>query len=125
MNLAIDDDDSAYGFTLRHARSRRIGNQKLADVELADDVALMTDTMEGAKLLLDRLKIAAQSVGLVMNCSKTKYMTLNIAEAENSLVGSAGNQLEKVNDFVYLGAWIATADSDFKVRKAKGRLAIS
>ena len=35
-------------------------------------------------------------------------MTLNIPDEENSLVGSTGNQLEKVNDFVYLGAWIAT-----------------
>ena len=60
--------------------------------------------MEGAKLLLDRLEIAAQSVGLVMNCSKTKYMTQNIPEEESSLVGSIGNQLVNVNDFVYPGA---------------------
>ena len=70
-------------------------------------------------LLLDRLEIAAQSVGLVMNCSKTKFMTLNIPEEESSLVGSTGNQLEKVNDFVYLGAWIATTERDLRVRKAK------
>ena len=79
MTVAIDDD-SENGLTLRPARSRRIGSQKLADVEFADDVALITDTIEGAKLLLDRLEIAAQSVGLVMNCSKTKFMTLNIPE---------------------------------------------
>ena len=53
--------------TLRPARSRRIGSQQLADVEFADDVALITDTIVGAKLLLDRLEKAAQSVGLVMN----------------------------------------------------------
>ena len=67
MTVAIGDEDSEYGFTLRPARSRRIGSQKLADVEFADDVALITDTIEGAKLLLDRLEIAAQSVGLFMN----------------------------------------------------------
>ena len=119
MTVAIGDEDSEYGFTLRPARSRRIGSQKLADVEFADDVALITDTIEGAKLLLDRLEIAAQSVGLVMNCSKTKFMTLNIPEEESSLVGSTGNQLEKVDDFVYLGAWIATTERDLRVRKAK------
>ena len=48
MSLAIDDDDSDYGFTLRPARSGRIGSQKLADVEFTDDVALITDTIEGA-----------------------------------------------------------------------------
>ena len=96
--VAIDDEDSEYGFTLRTARSTRIGSQMLADVEIADDVALITDTIEGAKLLLDRLEIAAKSVGLVMNCFKTKFITLNIPEEESSLVGGAGNQLEKVND---------------------------
>ena len=88
----------------RPARSRRIGSQKLADVEFADDVALITDTKEGAKLLLDRREIVAQSVELVMNCSKskTKFMTLNIPKDDSSLVSGTGNQLEKVNGFVYL-----------------------
>ena len=94
MTVAIDDEDSEYGFTLRPARSRRIGSHKLADVEFADDVALITDNIEVAKLLLDRLEIAAQSVWQVMNCSKIKLMTSYILE-EISLVGSTGNQLEK------------------------------
>ena len=92
---------------------------KKSDVEFTDDVALMTDTIEGAKLLMDRLEIVAQSVGLVMNCSKAKFITLNIPEEESGLVDSTGNQLEKVNDFVYLGAWIATTERDLRVRKAK------
>ena len=46
-------------------------------------------------------------------------MTLNIPEEESRLVRSTGNQLEKVNDFVYLGAWIATTEKDLRVRKVK------
>ena len=46
-------------------------------------------------------------------------MTLNIPEEESSLVGSTGNQLEKVKNFVYLGALIATTERDLRVRKAK------
>ena len=47
-------------------------------------------------------------------------MTLNKPDEESSLVSSTGiNQLEKVNDFVYLGAWIATTERELKVRKAK------
>ena len=119
MSVTIDDD-SEYGFTPLPAESRRIGSQKLADVEFANYVSLTANTVEGAKLL-DKLEIAAQSVGLVMNCSKAKFMTLNIPEEESSLVGSYGNQLEKVNDFVPLGAWTATAERDQgpRVRKAK------
>ena len=41
MTVAIDDDHSEYGFTFRPTRSRRIGSQKLADLEFADDVALI------------------------------------------------------------------------------------
>ena len=52
------------------ARSRRIGAEKIGDIEFADDVALITDTIEGAKLLLDRLEKAALSVGLAMNDTK-------------------------------------------------------
>ena len=59
-------------FILRPARSRRIGAEQIADIQFADiqfsdDVALVTDTIEGAKLLLDRLNKAALSVGLSMN----------------------------------------------------------
>ena len=46
-------------------------------------------------------------------------MTLNIPEEESRLVGSTGNQLEKVNDFVYLGAWIAATERDLWFTKAK------
>ena len=57
----IDDDDSDFGFTLRPARCRRICAEKIADIEFADNVALITDTIEGANLLLDRLEKAALS----------------------------------------------------------------
>ena len=81
MTVTIDDDDSYSGFTLRHARSRRIGAEKIADVEFTDDFALVTDTLEGAKLLLDtvdRLKKAALSVGLAIRQVHKNKMFLNI-----------------------------------------------
>ena len=40
-------------------------------------------------------------------------------DCTSSLVSCSGNQLEKVTDFVYLGAWIATTERDLRVRKAK------
>ena len=46
-------------------------------------------------------------------------MTLNMTEEASSLDSCSGNQLEKVTDFVYLGAWIATTESVLQVRKAK------
>ena len=46
--------DKEHDITLGLARSRIIGSQELADVEFADDVALITDTIDGAKMLLNK-----------------------------------------------------------------------
>ena len=87
----------------------------------ADDVALVTDTIEGAQLLLalEGLRTAANSVGLAMNDSKTKFMTFNTPEEECVLASTTGNQLEHVTDFIYLGSWVATTEKDLRIRKAK------
>ena len=58
-------------------------------------------------------------MGLAMNDTKTKFITLNMTEEESCLDSRSGNQLEKVTDFVYLGAWIVTTERDLQVRKAK------
>ena len=39
-------------------QSRRIGAEKLADFEFADDVALVTDSIEEAQHLFKRLEVA-------------------------------------------------------------------
>jgi hypothetical protein len=117
--LTMDDDKTDSGFTLKPARSRRVLAEKLAEVEFADDVALVTDTIEGAQLFLERLETAANSVGLAMNNSKTKFMTINTPEEECVLASTTGNQLEHVSDFIYLGSWVATTEKDLRIRKAE------
>ena len=119
MTVAIDDDETDAGFTLKPAQSRRIGAEKLADVEFADDIALVTDSIEEAQHLLRRLEVAALSVGLAMNESKTEYMAVNTPVEECSLLSNSGGQLSHVSDFKYLGCWIATTERDFRIRKAK------
>ena len=84
MTVAIDDDETDAGFTIRPAQSRRIGAEKLADVEFADDVALVTDSIEDAQHLLRRQAVAS-SVGLAMNDSKTEFMTINTPVEECSI----------------------------------------
>ena len=42
MTVTIDDDDSYFGYTLSPARCRRIGAEKIAEIEFADDVALIS-----------------------------------------------------------------------------------
>ena len=108
------------GFTLKPRQSRRHPAEKLADVEFADDVALITESIKQAQEFLHSLEEAANAVGLHMNESKTKYLCVNTPRPIPApLVSSSGRVLEEVDDFVYLGSWIASSEHDFLVRKAK------
>ena len=118
MTVVIDEVPDA-GFTVRPARSRRVKAEKIVDADFADDIALITDTLSEAQALLDSLEAAASSIGLKLNDGKTKFMAINTPCEDGSLSTSAGSSLKKVNDFKYLGAWVATTEHDFIVRKAK------
>ena len=119
MRTALKDLD-APGFTLTLRQSRRHPAKKLSDVEFADDVALITETIKEAQKFLTSLEKAAECVGLHMNEGKTKYLCTNVPRPIPApLISSAGCVIEEVDDFVYLGSWIASSEHDFLVRKAK------
>ena len=108
------------GFTIKPRRSRRVKAVKLADTEFADDISLLTDSINEAQALLISLETVAADVGLKINESKTKYMALNIPDDGNKeLKTRSGETLKQEDDFVYLGAWIGSTEHDFVVRKAK------
>ena len=71
--------------------------------------------------MLRTLEEVAKTVGLSMNEAKRKYLAVNLTSEEEDqvLTGVSGEAIEKVNDFVYLGSWIADTEHDFRVRKAK------
>ena len=56
-----------------------------------------------------------------MNESKTKYLTVNLPEEylTKNLTGASEEPIENVNDFIYLGFWIASSERDFLIRKGK------
>ena len=58
--------------------------------------------MEQAQILLTRLEIAAEIVGLHVNCKKTEYMMFN---QDGSNIKTIGDEiLKRVEDFNYLGS---------------------
>ena len=100
MSTIINEDENP-GFTITPARSRRVKAVKLADTEFADDISLLTDTIHEAQSLLNSLEAAALVVGLRMNDTKTKFMTVNIPEDEvQDIRTNSGESLEQVDDFV-------------------------
>ena len=108
------------GFTLQPRRSRRHPAVKICDVDFADDLALVTNTAAEAQSLLLSLEHAANEVGLHLNEGKTKYIGLNLQEDDvQHINATSGEEVERVEDFVYLGSRIMKSEKDFDVRKAK------
>ena len=76
----------------------------LADLDYADDIALLENTTKSAQDLLNRVEKACHVVGLLLNAPKTKYMHLN-PSTNTSLVSSDGSPIELVQDFKYFGGY--------------------
>ena len=117
MRMAIREDKDMLGFTVTPRRSRRHPAEVITDLDFADDIALLSDTLQQAQELLTRVEDAAATVGLMMNASKTKFMAYNI-KTDVALSTIEGSQLDQVQDFQYLGSWVDESEKDFHVRKA-------
>ena len=113
LRTAIDDRE---GLTLTRRRSARHPASHLSDLDYADDIALFADTTQEAELLLYKMKSASKSTGLFLNPSKTKYIHIN-PSADDSVHSSDGSQIEKVEDFKYLGSY-TNSQHGIQCRKA-------
>ena len=96
------------GFTLTPRQSSRHVATYITDTDFADDLALISDYLEEAQLLLLRLEVAAKTVGLHVNYKKTEYMLYN--QPVGDLVTLGGNKLKQVDNFKYLGSWIQSGN---------------
>ena len=117
LRKALEGNEERLGLTLVPRQSRRIGPQTITDLDFADDIALLADNLRDAEELLHRVEAAALKVGLGMNAKKTKAMLYK--EAPSPIKTLDGSDLEIVHDFKYLGAWIASSEHDFTIRKAQ------
>ena len=105
------------GLTIIPRQSRRVPGVKVTDLDFADDLALLSDTIQQAEKLLHDLEYAAKLVGLSLNASKTEFMTFNIDPADAFINSLSGTHIKHVNDFKYLGSFIADSRKDFNTRK--------
>ena len=115
MRIATKDEVSVR-FTLAKSRSRRHPAVTITDTDFADDLALISNTLEQAQLFLLRLESAAAQVGLHINEIKTVFMSYN--QPEGDVITLKGKKLKQVEDFVYLGSWVNSSKRDIEVRIA-------
>ena len=61
------------------------GNERLADLDFADDIALLEDSWEGMNELTGRVEKEAGLVGLRINTAKTKIMKVGVWESREDV----------------------------------------
>ena len=112
-------------------KSRPIPGTYLTDLDYADDIALLSNSVTNGQVMLLAIETWAAKVGLKINHSKTEYMLVGNWEAERSTAAgtritlSSGSVLKEVADFKYLGSWLLNSTKDFLVRKALAWSAIT
>ena len=109
--VLADGKEEELVFTVTPRRSRRHPKEALADLDFADNIALLSDAVHQAQELLLRVETECSKVGLGLNGPKTKYLTYNIdghppLVRHSPLCTRNGTVLEQKSDFKYLGSWV-------------------
>jgi len=89
-----------------------LGQGKLADLDFADNLALLCHTHAESITGHDRLHMFGEKVGLRINSEKTKVMT--VGDQATPPITLDVQNIEKVNKFQYLGSYLSE-DGDVEV----------
>ena len=114
LRKAIDSREEELGFTLVPRKSRQVSPVTITDMNFADDIALISNTVEQAQELLLSVEECLK-VGLQLNTKKTKALGYNINDT--SVRTRDVTALKVKSDLKYLGAWINSSDKDLKTRR--------
>ena len=82
----------------------KIARRNINNLRYADDTTLMAESEEELKILLMKVKVESEKVGLKLNIQKTKIMAFGPTTSWEI------DTVETVSDFIFLGSKI-TADS--------------
>ena len=85
----------------------KIAGRNINNLRYADDTTLMAEREEELKILLMKVKVESEKVGLKLNIQKTKIM----ASGPITSWEIDGETVETVSDFIFGGSKI-TADGD-------------
>ena len=117
MRMSVDNINEN-GFQIHPRKSSRHPAVFITDLDFADDIALISNSLENAQALLQSLESAANCVGLHLNETKTKYINNCKTNNINYEIKTLNNTvLGKVDDYKYLGSFISNSEKDFNTRK--------
>lgn len=116
-------------FNLRRLTANtKVSHVAVAELEYADDVALVSPTSDGLQRSLDIMARSYTRAGLVINTEKTEVMVQQdpMNEANDHTFRVGDEELKTVTDFVYLGANLSNTcqvDNDIYRRIGKASAA--
>ncbi|PFX27744.1 putative uncharacterized transposon-derived protein F52C9.6 [Stylophora pistillata] len=121
----------ALDWMTRTAFDRKRGIQwtfmtSLEDLDFANDLALLSHTIQDMREKTTALEIQGTKVGLKINAIKTKLMRIGTKRGDG--VSVAGGQIEEVDEFTYLGSIVSKkggTDEDIQARIRKARQAFA
>ena len=96
--------DQIFNLRMLIEKCRGANGKEVKELRYADDTVLFAQTPEGLLRLLQSVKTHSESSGLYLNANKTKIMDLD--KSPTTTIYVDGEQLENVNNFVYLGSRI-------------------
>ena len=111
------DSISEKGFKLRRRRSTRQHAVYITDTDFADDIALISQSLQHAQDLFQSLEQASNGVGLYLNETKTECMNRCQSNNHHPVRTLNGTALKQVDDYKYLGSYISSSEKDFITRK--------
>ena len=111
------DKISTKGYELRARQSSRHPAVHLTDTDFADDIALISQSLENAQSLLQSLEQASNCVGLYLNETKTEYINKCLSNTDIGIRTLQQKLLKQVDDYKYLGSFISSSLKDFIARK--------
>ena len=108
---------SEKGFKLRRRRSTRQHAVYITDTDFADDIALISQSLQHAQDLLQSLEQASNGVGLYLNEYKTESMYRCHSNNSHPVRTRNGTSLKQVDDYKYPGSYVSSSEKDFTTRK--------
>ena len=80
-----------------------VDGMEITDLDYADDVLLLTDSIEQAHVAINWVQEAGRKVGLELNAKKTVWLAKNVKPAKLYVNGT---EIEKSESIVYLGSQV-------------------
>ena len=107
ITLCGDDSESQVLFPAVNGLSQGIVRRDPAvvatDLNLADDISLLSDSTEKVQELLHSVERECKRTGLTLNAKKIRVMFFNKQDTTIKTIDG-----EAVRDFKYIGAWMAS-----------------